>query len=685
MIQLSWFFLVSLLFGLQAAEAIRAHSGVNLVRHKRDWVLPPKSMKENVDYTQQESIAKIRSDQEAGTAVLYSLEGIGANQHPFHVFVVDPNTGNVRVTRKLDREQIDTYLLAGVAKFPNGTEAEKRIDLKIKVLDENDNPPIFDSSLLRAMVDENSAAGTSVTIINATDADEPGTNNAKIAYSIIDQKPHHYFGITKDGMIFVQNAMLDREEEDTYILTVTGKDLYGAEGGNIATGTVTITIRDVNDNLPTLEKPNYDGTIEENTFGVEVMRIKAQDLDLQNTDNWEAVFDIVKGNEAGYFSIKTDPRTNEGILMLEKPVDYEDIKNLDLGLAVRNKAPQFDGSSSNGASIGFGGGAGGATGASGASGGSGAGGATGASGASGASGSSGAGGASGTSGASGTTFKTYPIKITVKNQPEGPKFDPAVKAIPVTEGDNTVNKVIGRYSATDKDTGKPAENVRYVKGSDPLNWFTVDPETAEIKLKKMPDMDSPFLVNGTYTAKILCITQDMPAKTATGTIAIQVEDFNDNCPMLTSDFQSMCTSKDSVIVNAKDQDPYPNGAPFEFTIVSEGTKGNWQVEHYNETAAIVRAQEEMWPGVYNLLFVVKDQQGLACPKPQKMTVYVCVCEDGVVCAKRGSSGQFERNTELGAAAIGLLFLGLMLLIRKCDPVLITMRDHAKLRLTALSC
>ncbi|XP_047230139.1 desmoglein-2-like [Girardinichthys multiradiatus] len=482
-------------------------------------------------------------------------------------------------------------------------------------------------------------------------------------------------------MIFVQNAMLDREEEDTYILTVTGKDLYGAEGGNIATGTVTITILDVNDNLPTLEKPHYDGTIEENTFGVEVMRIKAQDLDLKNTDNWEAVFDIVKGNEAGYFSIKTDPRTNEGILMLEKPVDYEDIKSLELGLAVRNKAPQFDGSGSNGASIGFGGGAGGATGASGASGGSGTGGATGATGTSGGAGGgvaggasggaaggasgtsgSGSGSASGTSGASGTTFKTYPIKIAVKNQPEGPQFDQAVKAIPVVEGGDIVNKVIGRYPATDKDTGKPAENVRYVKGSDPFNWFTVDPETAEIKLNKIPDRESPFLVNGTYTAKILCITKDMPAKTATGTIAIQVEDFNDNCPMLTSDFQSMCTSKDSVIVDAKDEDQHPNGAPFEFTIVSEDRRGNWQVEHYNETAAIVRAQEEMWPGVYNLLFVVKDQQGLACPKPQKMTVHVCVCEDGVVCAKRDSSSQFERNTELGAAAIGLFFLGLMLLI-----------------------
>lgn len=48
------------------------------------------------------------------------------------------------------------------------------------------------------------------------------------------------------------------------------------------------------------------------------MKLQTNDLDLVNTENWQAVFDIVKGNEAGYFSIKTDPLTNEGILMLDK-------------------------------------------------------------------------------------------------------------------------------------------------------------------------------------------------------------------------------------------------------------------------------------------------------------------------------------------------------------------------------
>ncbi|XP_070687719.1 desmoglein-2.1-like [Pempheris klunzingeri] len=493
------------------------------------------------------------------------------------------------------------------------------------------------------------------------------------------------FYITNDGTICVKNPSLDRERADKYILTVKGQDLNGQPGGNNGTGTVTINVLDVNDNVPTLEKEEYEGSIEENTRGVEVMRIKAEDLDLKGTDNWEAVFDIVKGNEAGYFSITTDPKTNEGILMLDKEVNYEDVKDLKLGLAVRNKAPPFDGPGADtgaggeaggaaGGAGGAGGGAGGAGGGTGSGAGGGTGGGTGggaggggAGGGAGGGTGGGAGGASGASagsGSSGPKIKTYPIKINVKNKPEGPVFDPKVKAIPISEGgdSSTINDVIAYYPAIDGDTGKPAENVRYAKVSDPDNWLTIDPNTAGIKLNKKPDRESPYLVNGTYVAKVLCITNDMPAETATGTIAIQVEDINDNCPTLTSSIKTMCTTADSVIVNAKDEDEFPNGPPFDFTIIPEGTEGKWQVEHLNDTAAILRAQEPVWPGFYKVEFMVKDEQGQACSQPQKVQVHVCTCEDGVVCGQRRPNGQPKKRAEFGPLGIGLLFLGLLLLL-----------------------
>lgn len=80
-----------------------------LVRKRREWILPPKPLKENEDYTQKEYIAKIRSDFEDNFNIRYALQGIGANQAPFNVFVVDSQTGFIRVTKILDREEIDTY------------------------------------------------------------------------------------------------------------------------------------------------------------------------------------------------------------------------------------------------------------------------------------------------------------------------------------------------------------------------------------------------------------------------------------------------------------------------------------------------------------------------------------------------------------------------------------------------
>uniref|UniRef100_A0A3P8UN84 Desmoglein 2 n=1 Tax=Cynoglossus semilaevis TaxID=244447 RepID=A0A3P8UN84_CYNSE len=528
---------------------------------------------------------KIRSDNEKDDRIHYSLEGVGASKYPFNVFIVDPITGHYNVS----------FLL-------------RKIDIRIKVLDENDNPPVFAKSQ-QGSVKELSPAGTSVMKIIATDADEPGNVNSKIFYSLVSQRPSDdLFQVAGDGTLYVKQPFLDREKTDEYTLIVKGQDLDGKPGGNTATSTVTVKVQDVNDNLPTLEKEGYEGDIQENTQNVEVMRIKAQDLDLEATDNWEAVFDIVKGNEAGYFSISTDPVTNEGILMLDKAVNYEDVKDLQLGLIVKNKAPIYSSTDI-------------------------------------------------------TRYKTYPIKINVKNVPEGPSFSPKIKAIPISEGETTINinDVIAHYPAIDEDTGKPAENVKYAKGLDPDNWLTIDPLTAEIKLNKMPDRESPYLVNGTYIAKVLCITDDLAGKTVTGTVAIQVEDFNDHCPTLSSELKTMCTPQDHVTVTATDEDASPNGAPFDFEIIPEGTQGKWRTEHNNDTSAILRLMENMWPGLYEVEVLVQDQQGKACPDPQKVKVQVCTCEDGIRCGKLGTKGQPSKGAELGPAAIGLLFLGLLLL------------------------
>lgn len=73
---------------------------------------------------------------------------------------------------------------------------------------------------------------------------------------------------------------------------------------------------------------------------------------------------------------------------------------------------------------------------------------------------------------------------------------------------------------------------------------------------------------------------DLPSKTATGTIAIQVEDFNDHCPELTTKTQNMCFDDTFIYVTAVDKDEFPNSAPFHFTVIGDN-KQKWTVEPLN--------------------------------------------------------------------------------------------------------
>lgn len=59
--------------------------------------------------------------------------------------------------------------------------------------------------------------------------------------------------------------------------------------------------------------------------------------------------------------------------------------------------------------------------------------------------------------------RSYPIKINVVNQKEGPRFQPNVKVVTVSEDHRSIsiNKVIANYAAIDSDTRQTATNVRY--------------------------------------------------------------------------------------------------------------------------------------------------------------------------------------------------------------------------------
>lgn len=90
----------------------------------------------------------------------------------------------------------------------------------------------------------------------------------------------------------------------------------------------------------------------------------------------------------------------------------------------------------------------------------------------------------------------------------------------------------------------------------------------------------PYSLCAVWLIKLLS-SSDMPSKTATGTIAIHVNDSNDHCPTLTTIHSSLCSDGKTVFVTGFDDDVSPNSAPFTFRIIPDGTRGSWAVEVIN--------------------------------------------------------------------------------------------------------
>ncbi|XP_008567839.1 PREDICTED: desmoglein-2 [Galeopterus variegatus] len=584
----------------------------HLVRQKRAWITAPVALREGEDLSKKNPIAKIHSDiaEERGLKITYKYTGKGITEPPFGVFVFNRDTGELNITSILDREETPFFLLTGYAFDERGNNLEKPLELRIKVLDINDNEPVFTQDVFVGSIEELSAAHTLVMKITATDADEPNTMNSKISYRIVSQEPAYppVFYLNKDtGEIYTTSIPLDREEYNSYTLTVEARDGNGQITDKpVKQAQVQISILDVNDNIPVVENGSYEGTVEENQANVEVMRIKVTDADEIGSDNWLANFTFASGNEGGYFRIETDPQTNEGILTLIKEVDYEEMKNLDFSILVTNKAA-FHKSIRN-------------------------------------------------------KYKptAIPIKIKVKNVKEGIYFKSNTISVRASEGmsRSSQNNAIAKFQAFDEDTGQPA-HVKYAKLEDADNWVSVDSATSEIKFIKIPDFESSYVQNGTYTVKMLAISEDDPRKTITGTVVITVEDINDNCPTLVDPVQNICDDVQYVNITAKDLDGYPNSEPFSFSVIDEppGMAEQWKIIHRESTSVLLQ-QSEQKLGSSEVQFLISDNQGLSCPEKQILKLTVCECLDGSGCVE----ALHDSHVGLGPAAIALMILALLLLL-----------------------
>uniref|UniRef100_A0A8C5V9H3 FAT atypical cadherin 1 n=1 Tax=Microcebus murinus TaxID=30608 RepID=A0A8C5V9H3_MICMU len=247
--------------------------------------------------------ADIRSNAE----ITYTLFGSGAEK-----FKLNPDTGELKTLAPLDREQQAVYNLLVKATDGGGRFCQASVVLTLE--DVNDNAPEFSADPYTITVFENTEPGTLLTRVQATDAD--AGLNRKISYSLLNSADGQFSINELSGIIQLEKP-LDRELQAVYTLTLKAVD-QGLPRRLTATGSVIVSVLDINDNPPVFEYREYGAAVSEDTLvGTEVLQVYAASRDIEA--NAEITYSIISGNEHGKFSI--DSKT--GAIFIIENLDYE--------------------------------------------------------------------------------------------------------------------------------------------------------------------------------------------------------------------------------------------------------------------------------------------------------------------------------------------------------------------------
>jgi len=164
----------------------------------------------------------------------------------------------LRLRERLDRELRHEYRLRLIA-FDGGHPARSdTINVTVRVLDANDNDPIFDRQTYEVTIVETDAATgssafgrTPITRVRATDPDLG--ENGRVVYGFAPQTRalygHLFFIDNRTGEIYVRTDV-DREAQGAFQLIVTAED--AGPDSHPVDATVVVTVADVNDNRPTI-------------------------------------------------------------------------------------------------------------------------------------------------------------------------------------------------------------------------------------------------------------------------------------------------------------------------------------------------------------------------------------------------------------------------------------------------
>nr|XP_004554058.2 cadherin EGF LAG seven-pass G-type receptor 3 isoform X2 [Maylandia zebra] len=206
-------------------------------------------------------------------------------------FTIEPKSGIVRNSRRLDRENVPFYELTAYAVDRGVPSQQTPVHIQVTVLDVNDNAPVFPADDFEVLVKENSAVGSVVAQITATDPDEGA--NAQIMYQIVEGNIPEIFQMDIFSGELTSLIDLDYETRNEYVIVV-----QATSAPLVSRATVRIRLVDQNDNRPTLQDFqiifNNFVSNRSNSFPTGVIgRVPAHDPDVSD----RLYYTIERGNE----------------------------------------------------------------------------------------------------------------------------------------------------------------------------------------------------------------------------------------------------------------------------------------------------------------------------------------------------------------------------------------------------
>ncbi|KAE8629739.1 hypothetical protein XENTR_v10000576 [Xenopus tropicalis] len=270
-----------------------------------------------------EILQVIAIDRDEKNKLIYTLQS-STDPVSLKKFRMDPATGSLYTTEKLDHETMQQHILTVMVRDQDVPVLRNFARIVINVTDTNDHAPWFTSSFYEGRVYESAAVGSAVLQVSALDKDKG--KNAEVGYSIESGNTANAFTIDPVLGIIKTAKELDRNNHGRYELVVKATDHGIPPLSQITSIHIFVTIS--NNAAPKFTKKEYSSEISETAHvGSFVAMLSAYSQS-------SVVYEIRDGNTLNSFDINP----NSGVVTTQKQLDFETLPSFTLTVQATNMA-----------------------------------------------------------------------------------------------------------------------------------------------------------------------------------------------------------------------------------------------------------------------------------------------------------------------------------------------------------